>query len=454
MTVAIVPAPIIRRAAPAAVVAALVLSAAAMAAGPAWAQARIPMPPIDGLIQRPEGFVALPAEKPEPFVLPEAECKPVDPALAWARLPRPLRELSLREMIGQLLVVSYSGTTPDSAGVAIARDALRRSEIGGVLTFRHNIGSAEDTRAVNEILVEANPLLPAMIAVDQEGGAVMRVKPTEGGPDTPSAADVAKGSVGEARQTYAQMAQALSGLGFNANFGPVVDLNVNPDNPVIARFGRAYGDDPDTVVAYAEAFIEAHDAAGVATAVKHFPGHGSSTADSHIGAIDLSPTWSADELRPFQELIAADEIDMVMVGHLELDGVSGPGDLPASLSPTAIQTVLRDTFCFEGLVVSDDLAMDAIETRWGSPDAARLMVDAGGDIALVSLPADKGMTLVSEITDRLLGEAEASPEFADKVRRAYARIANHKLDLAERQRAAHSEAMARLAEKSPDTRQN
>ncbi|WMS42627.1 glycoside hydrolase family 3 N-terminal domain-containing protein [Acuticoccus sp. MNP-M23] len=447
MAVAVMPATPIRRAASAVLAASLTLTAV-----PAFAQARIPWPPIDGLIERPEDFVAVPQTRPAHYIVPETDCKPADPALSWTRLPRPLRELSLRQMIGQLLVVSYSGSAPDSAGVAIAQDALRRSEIGGVLTFRHNIKSADETRGVNEILVAANPLLPAMIAVDQEGGAVMRLRPSEGGPDTPSAADVAEGSIEDARKTYNEMAEALADLGFNANFGPVVDLSINPNNPVIAQFGRAYGDDPETVERYAEAFIDAHHAAGVATALKHFPGHGSSRADSHIGAIDLTSTWSPVELEPFQALIDEDEADMVMIGHLELDGVTGPGDLPASLSPVAIQTILRDTFCFDGVVVSDDLAMDAVEKRWGSADAARLMIEAGGDIALLSLSADKGMKLVTEITDSLAAKAEASPEFAAKIRYAYARVANHKLDLAERQRkAAASGAASSPAEPSAAT---
>ncbi len=449
MAFAVMPATFIRHAASALVAASLTVNAV-----PALAQATIPRPPMDGLIDRGGDWVAEPPERPAGYVIPETDCEPADPAIVWASLPRPLRELSLRQMIGQLLVVSYSGTAPDSAGVAIAEGALRKSEIGGVLTFRHNIESADDTRAVNKTLSDANALLPAMIAVDQEGGAVMRLRPSEGGPDTPSAADVAEGTVEEARATYDEMATALADLGFNANFGPVVDLSVNPNNPVIAQFGRAFGDAAETVVDYARAFIDAHRAAGVATALKHFPGHGSSRADSHIGAIDLSPTWTPEEMVPFRELIAEKEADMVMIGHLSLEGVSGPGDLPASLSPIAIQKILRDTFCFEGVVVSDDLAMDAIEEHWGSPEATRLMIEAGGDIALLSLSADKGMTLVTEITDLLLAEAEADPEFATKIRRAYARVATHKLDLAERQKAAEREAMARLSEKDPGTRQN
>ncbi|MEM8664692.1 MAG: glycoside hydrolase family 3 N-terminal domain-containing protein [Pseudomonadota bacterium] len=384
--------------------------------------------PLDGLIQRPDGYEARPAPKPdEPEALHSAgSCELSDPLLNWSALPRHLRAVPLHKKIGQLLVVSYSGKTPDARGVAIAREALENSEIGGLLTFRHNIGSASDVRAINEVFASAHPYLPAIVAVDQEGGAVMRVKPSEGGPPTPSARDVAKGSADDAADTYRAMAEALADLGFTVNFGPVVDLEVNPKNPVIARFGRAFGAEPETVLAFARAFIDAHHDAGVATALKHFPGHGSSRADSHEGAIDLTPTWSREELIPFERLIEEGRSDMVMIGHLELDGVSGPDDLPASLSPIAIDGVLRRGLCFEGLVVSDDLAMDAIENRWGSPEATRLMIEAGGDIALVSLPAGKGMELVREITDYLVEAAEASPDLRRKIEEAYVRIVHFK----------------------------
>lgn len=410
------------------------VACALLVAVPARAQLSIPFPPLDGILVRPEGWQPLPRPKPSLVASFAEGCIPTDPELAWARLPQNLRERTMRQMIGQLLVVSFLGSTVDAPGVESVRAALARSEIGGVLWFRHNVGSAEDVAAINAAFASADPDIPAMIGIDQEGGAVTRLRPTEGAPTVPAARAVATGTVEEAEAVYDEMAQNLASLGFTVNFGPVVDLEVNGDNPVIARFGRAYGDDPETVVAYARAFIEAHHHAGVATALKHFPGHGSSSADSHQGAIDLTPTWSRREMVPFVRLMQRHDgergTDMVMVGHLTLDGLTGPDGLPASLSPEAIDGFLRDTLCYNGLVVSDDLAMDAISERWGSAEATRLMVAAGGDIALLTLPADKGLSLVETITDRLAEEAERSPAFADKIRHAYARIVNKKLDLA------------------------
>lgn len=403
--------------------------AGCLAVSAASAQARTPFPPLEGLIDRPADFVAMPRNRPDVTDVAVEECKPADPELAWASLPRSLREVPLPQMIGQLLVISYSGTTTASRGVEQVRQAIRSSRVGGVLTFRHNIASADAIRGVNEAFRNAHPVLPAMIAVDQEGGAVMRVKPSEGGPDTPSAARIAKGTEANAKAAYDAMARNLADLGFTVNFGPVVDLAVNPKNPVIARFGRAYSASADEVVRFARTFIDAHDAHGVGTALKHFPGHGSSTADSHDGAIDLSPTWSKTELLPFRELIDSGTAAMVMIGHLELDGVTGPDGLPASLSPNAINGVLRQDMCFGGVVVSDDLAMDAISNSWDAAEATRLMIEAGGDIALLSLPAGEGLTLIDTITDALKAQAEASPEFADKIRQAYARVVHFKLNL-------------------------
>jgi len=401
----------------------------ASAVSPAPAEDAAPLPPLAGVTARPAGEPLLPPARPPFEARFIGDCEPPNPKVAWARLPRTLRELSMRAMIGQLLIVSYHGTKVGDRGVEIARQALRRSEIGGLLTFRYNIGSAGAIRKVNALFTDAHPVLPAIIAIDQEGGAVTRVKPSEGAPRTPSAETIAEGTVADAEAAYEAMARNLADLGFTINFGPVVDLAVNPDNPVIARFGRSYGASPDLVIDYARAFITAHHTFGLSTSLKHFPGHGSSSDDSHKTAIDLTPTWHQRELDPFAALIEEGIADTVMLGHLTLDGVTGPGALPASLSPNAIAGLLRRTYCFGGPVISDDLAMDAIESHWGSPEAARLMIEAGGDIALVSLPPGKGMALVKEITDHLAAVADRDPAFAEKIRRAYARVVNFKLDL-------------------------
>lgn len=407
----------------------LAVVAAVVAASEASGQARVPFPPIDGLIERPADFEPVPRAKPTVEEQFASECVPEHPELAWAALPPDMRHVDYETMIGQLLMVSFAGKAPDDEGVRAAREALARGDIGGVIYFRHNVGSAADVRAVNEAFRTANADYPAMIAIDQEGGAVTRLKPSEGAPGTPSAREVAQGSVREAARRYEAMASTLADLGFTVNFGPVVDLEVNPDNPVIARFGRSYGADPDEVVKYARTFVEAHREAGVATALKHFPGHGSTTGDSHEGAIDLDPTWSRVELVPFAEMIASGDADMVMLGHLDLAGLTGPDDLPASLSPRTIDEFLRGTLCYGGLVISDDLHMDAVSARWSAPEAARLMIAAGGDIVLLSLPVGGPDGAIAAVREALVEEARRDEAFADRLRHAYARVVHHKLDV-------------------------
>lgn len=399
---------------------------------PTSAQVRIPFPPIDGLIERPSGTFPLPAPKPGLVESFHNGCTPRHPELLWAALPRQLRQVSLQEMAGQLLVVSFSGRTVDDAGVKETLTALGDGSIGGVLYFRHNVASAGDVRAMNEAFASANPRLPALIAVDQEGGKVMRLRRSEGLPETPSPRDVAKTSLARASSTYSAMAGALSDLGFTVNLGPVVDLDTYPANPVIGRHGRSFGSDPEAVTQFAKTFVNAHADAGVATALKHFPGHGSSRADSHVGKVDISKTWTRQELVPFRDLVRESGVDMVMVGHLDLAALSGETNLPASLSPVAIKKVLRQTLCFDGLIVSDDLSMDAITDRWSLEDATVLAIEAGSDVALMSLPGQSNIAKIAAIHQRLVDEAEASSAFADKVRHAYARLVHHKLEAAER----------------------
>lgn len=426
---------------------AAILAVALTVAGTAGAQVRIPFPPVDTLVERPSGWQPVPPTKPSVAAsfagtksFAGRTCLTADPEAKFRALPPALRTLSNREMLGQLLVVSFSGKTVDDAGVRATARAIARSDIGGVLYFRHNVGTAEDVRAVNHLFQSANPFLPAMIAVDQEGGTVMRIKPSEGAPSTPSAETIAAGSLSAALDAYGDMADALADLGFTVNFGPVVDLLVNEDNPVIARFGRSYGADPDKVRRYANTFIRAHHDAGIATALKHFPGHGSSTADSHERAINLDPTWSRTELIPFRDLIDDRAASMVMVGHLERQGLSGPGGLPASLSPIAIREFLRETLCFDGIVVSDDLAMQAVSSSWDAAEAVQLMIEAGGDIALLSLAGDP-IAGVERILDTLAARADEDPPFADQVRHAFARVVTQKLEMADLRAAARKSRM-------------
>lgn len=205
---------------------------------------------------------------------------------------------------------------------------------------------------------------------------------------------------------YDGLAKGVRDWGFNVNFAPVVDLAVNPNNQVIAKFGRAYGKTGDVVASYAAEVVAAHHAAGLLTALKHFPGHGSSTADSHEGFVDITKTWKPTELDPYRALIANGYQDFVMVGHL-IDTEIDPSGLPSSLSKQWIEDMLRGQLGFTGVVITDDLEMGAIRDHFNLKETVTKAVRAGVDVLLFSNTAKPRASLGDEVRAILVGEAEA-----------------------------------------------
>lgn len=327
---------------------------------------------------------------------------------------------SLEAMAGQMIVVGFAGDRADDKSVKALRAELAAGEIGGVMFLRTNVSSLASVKAMNEAFRAASPDLPPFITLDQEGGAVERLTAEIGFKEIPSAEIVAARNTPErAGLVYGEMAKGVAALGFTVNFGPVVDLDLNPDNQVIAKYGRAFGKSAKQVIPYAEAFIEAHRKAGLLTALKHFPGHGSSTADSHEGFVDISETWHESELVPYKALIGAGLADFVMVGHLIHEKYS---ELPSSLAPEWIDGVLRGELGYEGVVISDDLDMSAIRGHFSLEEAVTRAVRAGMDVLLFSNTADPRPTLGDEIRALLVAEAEADPAFRARIEQSYARI--------------------------------
>ena len=296
--------------------------------------------------------------------------------------PHPDRQIEmLSRKIGQMLVIGFPGTRPQDPGPAKVAAMVAAGEIGGVILFADNVQSPRQLAVLTAAIEAAGGAAPPFIAVDQEGGSIQRLNRRKGFLPLASARTMARKTPCEAYGLYLRTAEELAAAHINVNFGPVVDLDVNPANPAIGKRARSYGREPSQVVAFAEAFVEAHRAAGVLTAVKHFPGHGSAGRDPHIAVVDITGTWQDEELLPFADLIADDDAPMVMVGHLIHDRFSD-GDRPTSLSRRAITAELRDTLGFTGLVVTDDLGMDAITRRFRPEDAAVMAVRAGADVLI------------------------------------------------------------------------
>jgi len=329
--------------------------------------------------------------------------------LAGCRSLAPERFAELNPRLGELLLVGFHGTTlRDNPSL---ERLLCETRVAGVVLFARNIVNAEQTRQLTADMsarVRACTGRALLIAVDAEGGRVMRLGPAAGWTATLSHQDL--GQAGDLAQTELE-ARRIGGMlrdvGINWNLAPVVDVGYNPANPVIVGVGRAFGANPELVVAQARAYIAGMHAAGVLTAVKHFPGHGSSVDDSHAGFVDVTDTARPEvELAPYRRLLADGLVDAVMTAHVYNRHVD-PW-VPATLSEPTIGGVLRQELGWRGVVVSDDMRMGAIEKHYGAGDAAVRALRAGVDLVLIA-------------DDRLPGDRAASAEVLKDIRRALRR---------------------------------
>jgi beta-N-acetylhexosaminidase len=212
-------------------------------------------------------------------------------------------------------------------------------------------------------------------------------------------------------------AATLAGLGFNVNFAPVVDLASNPDNPIIAKIERSYSANPDSVVLFAQEVIKAHQRFGVVTALKHFPGHGSSKDDTHLGLADVTNTWNESELIPYRRLINSATIDAVMTAHIvnkKLDEKA----LPGTLSKNMVTDILRNNLHYNGVVFTDDMQMHAITKHFPLEESIKLAIQAGVDILTFSnnIQGSKEYTIdkVHGIIRKLVESGEISRERIDQ----------------------------------------
>ena len=264
--------------------------------------------------------------------------------------------------------------------VPTGEQEMRNAECGMRKEVSRNIASPEQLRELTaELHAASEPLL--LIAIDQEGGQVARLNAQNGFPQFPSHAEMGeKFEPAETQLTASHIAKALAEAGVNVNFAPVVDLNINPRNPIIGAQERSFSDDANVVAAHARSFIAGHRAHGVATAIKHFPGHGSSTADTHLSAVDVTESFRDSELMPYRCLINEGVVDVVMVGHLQHR--SFDPELPASLSAKMIDGLLRLEIGFDGVVVTDCLDMAAAAEDYSLQERVTLALNAGVDLLL------------------------------------------------------------------------
>jgi len=325
--------------------------------------------------------------------------------------------LSLRQRAARLLLVGYKGSVFDPES-DMAR-AVRDLGIGGVLLFGRNIKSPDQLHALTTALREAAGDRPFLIAVDQEGGKVARLGPENGFPASPSQAEVGAGTAAQAREVGAATGATLAGMGINLNLAPVVDVNVNPTNPSIGALDRSFSADPDVVVEMATNTITGLHGAGVMATIKHFPGLGSATGDTDHEFVDVTATWSREELKPFSRLIAADLPDAVMVAS----ALNGQLDAqyPSTLSaPT--HTLLREQLGWDGVVVTDDMQAGALRDSYATADITRLALAAGNDLLLFANMQLYEPDVAETTIDEIVGLVEAGTISADQIDASVARI--------------------------------
>jgi beta-N-acetylhexosaminidase len=312
---------------------------------------------------------------------------------------------------GHLVMVDIPGKTLDVA----TAEFLRRHRVRAVCLFRRNLGTEAEVRRLTADLREA--MGPhALIGIDQEGGSVVRATFL---PQAPAA--MALGAAGDealCEEVGAAVARGLRALGINWNFAPVLDVNNNPANPVIAE--RSFGEDPDAVARLAAAWMRGSLREGVACCAKHFPGHGDTHVDSHhaLPTVDKSlAELEALELRPFRALAhGPDAAPAMMTAHIVYPQIDP--DHPATLSRPLLTGLLREAIGYDGVVITDALFMKAIHERYGHALGAVMALQAGADMPLAQGSLAEQAAAVRAIEDALL-QGELLP--AD-VKRSQARL--------------------------------
>lgn len=290
-----------------------------------------------------------------------------------------VERLSLEEKIGQLLLAGIEGTGISEQAKSLIQDY----HVGGLILYNKNIESAEQTRSLLNDLKQLNQRnsIPLFLSLDQEGGSVNRL-PQQFEP-FPSAHRIGQTSDENLSFQIGQITgQAVAALGFNMNYAPVLDINSNPNNPVIGE--RAFGSDVETVSASGIAMMRGLQSSDIIPVVKHFPGHGDTSVDSHLNLPEVNK--SLQQLKEFELIPFADAVeqgaDVVMIAHILLSNIDSQH--PASLSETMITSLLREEIGFEGVIITDDLTMGGITEHYDIAEAAVQSLKAGSDIVMVA----------------------------------------------------------------------
>ena len=337
--------------------------------------------------------------------------------------------LTLEQAVGQMLLIGFRGLELESE----VRALLREVQPGGVVLFDYdgpssgelprNIESPAQLRALTTQLQEFAEI-PLLIAIDAEGGYVNRLKEKYGFTVlVPTAQTLGAGTVAETASVAAALAAELAAAGINWDLAPVVDVNIDPESPAIGRWERSFSDNPSVVAAHAEAFLAALQDGEVAPTLKHFPGHGSASGDTHLGVTDVTETYQREaELAPYRALIDAGYDGAVMTAHIVNRQLDASGR-PATLSRPIMTDLLRGELGFDGVIVSDDMQMGAIVEQYSLTQAAIEAIRAGVDIIVLANQAgDYALANVYRVRDAILNAVASGEIPKDQIYKSATRI--------------------------------
>ncbi len=337
---------------------------------------------------------------------------------------------NISAMVGQMILCGFKGQNIEEDPAMV--QALEEGKVGSVILFYrnketvdYNISSPAQVKKLLSDIKNLSPY-PLFVSIDQEGGMVQRISSRNGFNDYPSAEKLGQQPIEKTLESSKELAKVLKDLGFNVNFAPVVDV-LNPKSQGIAKYERAFHEDPKIVAEYAKAFIDGMTNENIITSLKHFPGHGNATNDTHDGFTDITNTWKEEELLPYQIILNDKEnpyIGMVMTAHVYNANFDNK---PASLSKEVITNLLREKMGYQGVVITDDMQMGALTKQYPLEDTVLMAIDAGVDILLFgnNLSYDAKLPLkLHEIVMQLLKDGKISEE---RIKESWARIKQLKI---------------------------
>ncbi|MDR3351407.1 MAG: hypothetical protein LBN98_07205 [Prevotellaceae bacterium] len=343
-------------------------------------------------------------------------------------------DAGLKEKIAQMLLVGFRDTTL-TENSEIYHD-IKELKVGGVILFDYDVPSKTPVRnikspaQVKKLVADLQQIAPVklLVSIDQEGGKVNRLKPVFGFPPSVSAKYLGAADNADTTAFYAaQTAGMLAELGINLNFAPCVDVDVNPGNPIIGQKERSFSADPEKVAEHAGIWVAEQSKRHIISCPKHFPGHGSSMHDTHAGSADITNTWSAAELIPYRRLLQSGAISLIMTSHVFNANLDA--EYPATMSKKILTGLLREELGFDGVIISDDLAMGAIADLFPLETALEKAINAGVDILCLS---NNGSVYKPHMTEQvidtiyaLVKSGKITPERIDE---SYRRIRQLKQD--------------------------